>query len=207
MSTTIDHVPVDEAVSLEESLDETEDGTMDPELARLEKLNSEAHDLSSPSSAVITPCMAYQPGVVMIVGHVSGEISLWDFLHLGDKTDKPRSKSGVLLEVRAVLKHGTSPVVAITLSRDKRMFVSGDAKGDVKRWASAELLQKRFKNLALPPGGITSLPGTLLANAISSRSMLASTGTSTGSLLKASSSGEKASAGITTTTQPPEPNF
>ena len=127
------------------------------------------HNLSTPTAAICTPCYSYQPGIVIVIGHTNGDISLWDFLYPGDQSLQPRTNNATSLELRAILKHGASPIIALKLSRDKRMLVSGDLKGEVRRWTSVETIQRRYRHLTGQASGLNLLPGQLLVSSIVGR--------------------------------------
>jgi WD40 repeat protein len=130
--------------------------------ALLANAHFKSHHLSTPVSMTVTSCPTHQPGVVLLIGHAEGEVSLWDLKY---PNDMPKSKV-ITLELRAQVLHTSGiPVMHLQLSRDQRMFVGCNANGDLKRWASGESVVKKYRHLVMQGGLLSSIGGGGRTNA------------------------------------------
>jgi WD40 repeat protein len=110
-----------------------------------------ALNLDLPTSACVTNCPEHQPGIVLVLGHFSGHVSLWDVAYPGDTGGQAPQ-----LEMRALLVMSEFPVVAVVLSRDGRSLLCANSKGSLQRWTSIDVVNKRTR-VVPTQGGLASI--------------------------------------------------
>lgn len=96
--------------------------------------------LSLPTASAVVPCHSHVPGIVLVLGHSNGEVSLWDLAYPSDHLLGKATK----LELRAILP-GSDSIACLAVSKDGRMLAAGTSRGEVKRWCVGDTLMKRFK--------------------------------------------------------------
>mmetsp|Transcript_29512 Transcript_29512/g.36453 ORF Transcript_29512/g.36453 Transcript_29512/m.36453 type:complete len:205 (-) Transcript_29512:1227-1841(-) len=91
---------------------------------------------SQPTCGVATACEDYQHGILILIGHLNGQVTLWDLLYPGDVDNQTKERH---LCLRKTLETGKRVAIScLRLDGQQRHLAIGDVSGSVTHFTSAE---------------------------------------------------------------------